>query len=238
MKGQPNNQHGRTPANRPPDTAARESNGAPHARPPITGPGGPTPDAEHAAAPPPPMAHGAQTAGHASTAPSTAAAHQSDTGAPGDARSREATTRAPPQAHAESDARATTPDMPKRAADRGTLPGENTRDKDSFDAFMESSWSALHTDPTPAALRSQPEPRDDHTGGTPLTVPLQAHLKRDYAALGARTEHTGATDDGHATASGAADQTPDEPPRHGAQGIGTRVETGTNTASEPGGGNI
>ena len=61
----------------------------------------------------------------------------------------------------------------------------------------------------------------------------QAHLQRDYAALGAQNEHAAATDDGHATASGAADQTPDKPPRHSAQGGGTRVETGTNTASEP-----
>ena len=61
----------------------------------------------------------------------------------------------------------------------------------------------------------------------------QAHLERDYAALGAQTEHAAATDDGHATASGAADQTPDVPPRQSAQGRGTRVETGTNTASEP-----
>ena len=61
----------------------------------------------------------------------------------------------------------------------------------------------------------------------------QAYLQRNYAALGARTEHTAATDDGHATASRAADQTPDEPPRHSAQGSGTHVDTGTNTASEP-----
>ena len=67
----------------------------------------------------------------------------------------------------------------------------------------------------------------------PFAVSRQAHLQRDYAALGARTENITATDDWHATATGAADQTPDEPPRHSAQGSGTRVETGTNTASEP-----
>ena len=58
----------------------------------------------------------------------------------------------------------------------------------------------------------------------------QAHLQRNYAALGRKTEHATATDDGPGTESGAADQVPDE---HSAQGSGTRVETGTNTASEP-----
>ena len=61
----------------------------------------------------------------------------------------------------------------------------------------------------------------------------QAHLQRVYAALGARTQHTAATDDRHATASGAADWTPDEPPQHSAKGGATRVKTGTNSASEP-----
>ena len=123
--------------------------------------------------------------------------------------------------------------MPKRAADRGTLPGGDTRDEDCFDAFMESCRSAPHTDPTPAAPRGHPEPRDDHTGGTTLTVSRQAHLQRDCAALGAKTGHPAATYDGHATASGAADKTPDEPPSHSVQGSGTRVETGANTGSQP-----
>ena len=57
----------------------------------------------------------------------------------------------------------------------------------------------------------------------------QAHLQRDYAAL-KRTEHATATGDGHAAASGAADQTPD---RRNAPGSGARVEASTNTASEP-----
>ena len=61
----------------------------------------------------------------------------------------------------------------------------------------------------------------------------QAHFQRDYAALGSRTEYTAATDDGHATASKAADQNPDKQPQHSAQGSGTCVETGTNTASKP-----
>ena len=57
----------------------------------------------------------------------------------------------------------------------------------------------------------------------------QAHLQRDYTTLG-HTEHATATADGHATASGAADQTPDE---RGAPGSGARLEAGTNTAREP-----
>ena len=61
----------------------------------------------------------------------------------------------------------------------------------------------------------------------------QAHLQRIYTALGVRTERTAATDGGHSAASGAADQTPDEPPQHSAQGSGTRMELGTNTAKGP-----
>ena len=57
----------------------------------------------------------------------------------------------------------------------------------------------------------------------------QAHLQRDYTALG-HTEHANTTGDGHETASGATDQTPDE---RGAPGSGARVEAVTNTASEP-----
>ena len=57
----------------------------------------------------------------------------------------------------------------------------------------------------------------------------QAHLQRGYTALG-HTEHATATGDGHATASGAADQTPDE---RGAPGSGARVEAGINGASKP-----
>ena len=60
-------------------------------------------------------------------------------------------------------------------------------------------------------------------------IPRQAHLQRDYTALG----HTGqatAAGDGHAAASGATDQTMDE---CGAPGSGARVEAGTNTASQP-----
>ena len=111
----------------------------------------------------------------------------------------------------------------------GKPPCEN-RDEDSFDAFMESCRFTPHTDPTPAAPGGHLEPRGDHTGGTALTVSRQAHLQRDYTALGTKPEHAAATDDGPATSSGAADRAPDE---NSAQGSGTRVETGTNTASEP-----
>ena len=233
MTGQPSNQHASTPANCPPDIAARESSEAPDAGQPGTGPGGSTPGGGHAADPPSPPAHGAQTAGHTGTAPSTAPAHRSDVGTPGDATSREAPTQGPPQAPAESDAHATTPDTPKRATDRGPSSGGHTRDEDSFHAFMESCRSASQTDPAPTAPRSHPEPRGNHTGNTPLTVSRQAHLQGEYAPLGAGTEDTAATDDEHATARGAAGQTPDEPPRHSAQASGTRVERYTTTAREP-----
>ena len=56
-----------------------------------------------------------------------------------------------------------------------------------------------------------------------------AHLQRNYTALG-KTEHATGTDDGPATASGAADQALDG---RSAPGGGTGVEAGTNTASEP-----
>ena len=221
------------PADRLPDIAARGSSEAFDAGQPGTGPWQPTPDAEHAAGLPPPTAHRAPTAGHAGAAPSTAPAHRSDAGAPGDAAFREAMTRGPPRAHAEFEARATTPHMSKPAADRGPSPGGHTRDKASSNAFMESCRSAPHTDPTLADPPGHPEPQDDHAGATPLRMSGQAHLQEDYAAVGAQSEHAAATDNEHATASGAADQIPDDPPRHSAQGGGTRVETGTNTASEP-----
>ena len=234
VTGKPGDQHASTPANRPPDMAASETSEAPD-----TEPGAPTPGTGHAADPPPPPAHEAQTAGPAGTAPSTAPAHRSDTGAPGDATSGEARTQGLPQAHAELNARATTPGTPQRATDRGPFPGGHTRDEDSFDAFMESCRGTPQTDLAPTAPRSHPEPRGNHTEPgpgpprEPLAVSRQAHPQRDYATVGARTANTAATDDGHVTASGAADRTPDEPPRHSPQGSGTRVETGTNTASKP-----
>ena len=85
-----------------------------------------------------------------------------------------------------------------------------------------------HAGPTPAAPRVCPEQRRDYAEGTPLTVSHQAHLQRDYTALGL-TEHATATDDGPVTASRAAYQAPDE---RGAPRSKTRVEAGTNTTSE------
>ena len=174
-------------------------------------------------------AHEAQAAGHAGAASSTAPAHCRDTGEPGNAAPGLAPPRGPPGAYAKSEAQTTTPDMPKRAANRGKSTGGHNRDKDSFDAFMESCGSNPHTDPTPATPCGHPDPRGDHTGGSALRVSRQAHVQRDYTALGMETEHAAALDDGPATASGAADQAPDE---HSAQGSATLVETGTNTTSE------
>ena len=57
VTGQPKKQHTSVPANQPPVTGARESGEVPDAAQPSTGPGGPKPDAEHAAAPPPPYNH-------------------------------------------------------------------------------------------------------------------------------------------------------------------------------------
>ena len=182
------------------------------------------PDAEQDAAPPTPNAHGAQPAGRADAAPLATLAHHVDASAPG-----EVPPRGPPGARVNSEAQETTPDTPQRAADRDTSPGGHNRDEDSFHAFMESCMSDPHADPARAAPRVRPEPGRDHTEGTPLTVSRQAHLQRDCTALG-KTEQATAADDGPATASGAADQAPGE---RGAPTSGTRVEAGTNTASEP-----
>ena len=207
------NQHASTPANRPPDMAARESSEALDAGRPGTGPRGPTPDTLHAAGMPP-TAHRAQTAGYAGAAASTVPAHRSNAGAPVGATSREAPTQAPPEAHTRHT---------QARSRQGTVAQQHTRDKESFDAFMESGRSAPHTDQTPAAPRSHSEPRGDHTGGTPLTVFHQAHFQRDCAARGAMTDNTAAMDNGHATAREVAGQTPDELLRQSAQGSGTRL---------------
>ena len=132
-------------------------------------------------------------------------------------------------ARAKSEAWETTSDTFLPAADRETSPGRDSRDKDSFDAFMELCRRNPHLDPAPAAPRVRPEIGRNHTEGTPLRVSRRAHLQRNYTALG-KTEHTTAADDGPATASGAADQAPDE---RSAPASRTLVEAGTNTASEP-----
>ena len=146
------------------------SDQAPDVGQPCTGPGQPAPDAEHAAGLPPPTAHRAQFAGRADAAPFLAPAHHRDAGAPGNAASGEVPPQGPLGANAKSKARAAIPDMPKRAADREMLPGRHHRDKDSFDAFMESCTSDPRTDPAPAAPRGHQEPRGNHAEGTPLTV--------------------------------------------------------------------
>ena len=74
--------------------------------------------------------------------------------------------------------------------------------------------------------RVHPEPQRDQADDTPLPMPRQAHLHRDYTNLGQIT----ATGEGQTTASGAADRTTDE---RNAPGEGTRVEAATNTANEP-----
>ena len=55
----------------------------------------------------------------------------------------------------------------------------------------------------------QPAATTRHAEHTPLTIPRQAHLQREYTALG-HTGHATAVGDGHAAASGAADQTTDQ----------------------------
>ena len=182
------------------------------------------PDAWHEAGLHPPSPQGTQPPGRADAAPLATSAHHADANTPG-----EAPPRGPPETCAKSDARETTPDTPQHAADREMSPSGLNRDEDPFDAFMESCMSDPHAVSTPAAPRVRPEPRRDYAEGTPLTVSRQAHLQRDYTALG-QTEHATATDDGPATTSGAADQAPD---KRGAPGNGTRVEAGTNTAKEP-----
>ena len=206
----------------PPGMAAHGSGEASTAGQPGTEPEEPMPDTGREAGLHPPSAHGAQPAGRAGAAPLVTLAHHTDASARG--RRRHGT----PQTRAKSETRETTPDTPQRAAGRETSPSDHNRGEDSFNAFMETCMGDPHTVPTLAAPRVRPEQRRNHAEGKPLTMSRQAHLQRDHTALG-RTEHATATVDGHAAASGAADQTPDG---RGAPGSGMRVEAGTNTASE------
>ena len=182
---------------------------------PGTEPDNPMPDARHEAGHHPPSAHGAKPAGRADAAPLASPAHHAYASAPG-----EAPPRGPPETRAKSEARETTPDPPQRAAERKTSPSGHNRDEDSFDALMKFCMRAP---------RPRLGPQRDYAEGAPLTMSRQAHLQRNYTALG-HTEHATATDDRPAIASRAPDQTPDE---RGAPGSGTRLEAGTNTASEP-----
>ena len=131
-----------------------------------------------------------------------------------------------PETRAGSETLEATPDTPQGAAKEGTSPDGHNDDNDSFDAFMDSCRDDPHAGPTPAVPSAHPEPQRDQAEDAPLTVSRQAHLQRNYAALGQVTTEG----DGQATASGAADRTADE---RGAPGEGARVEAATNTASEP-----
>ena len=184
-------------------------------------------NAGHAPGLPPPTAQETQPADRADAAPLTAPARHSDGGAPGKAASGQLPPQGPAGACARSETRDTTPDTPQRAANRETLPGGQNRDEDSFDAFMEYGRSDPRADPAPDAPRGYPEPRGNHTEGTPPMVSRQAHLQRDYTAVGMQIAHAATTEDGPATASGAAGQTPD---KHNIQGSRT---ASTNTAGEP-----
>ena len=91
---------------------------------------------------------------------------------------------------------------------------------------MESCRADPHTVPAPVVPSVHPEPRRDQAEDALLTASRQAHLWRDYAALGQVTTEG----EGQATASGAADWTADE---RSVPGEGARVEAATNTANEP-----
>ena len=162
VTGQLSNEHASTPANRLPDMAAHESGVTLDTGPPGTGTEGLTPGAGHAARRPPPPAHGTQTTGHAVTAPSTAQAQRSEAGTLGDATSR--ADRKP--------TRSPTPRQPRPTQSSAQLTGSR-RPADT--PATKSCRSAPQKDPGPTAPRSHPEPRGDHTGGTPLALSCQAH---------------------------------------------------------------
>ena len=200
----------------PPDIAAHGEGEALTADQPVTEPEGPMPDTECEDS-----LHLPSATGHAGAAPLVNIARRANASTPGGAPPRD-----PPETRAVSETREATPDTPQRAADRETSPSGHNRDDDSFDAFMESGTGDPHTVPAPAAPRVHPEPQRDHEEDTPLTISRQAHLQRDYTALGQVT----AAGEGQGTASGAAYRTTDE---RGAPGDGARVGAAINTASEP-----
>ena len=162
-----------------PNMAAHGSGEASTASQPDTEPEGPMPDADWEDGLRPPSARGAQPTGRAGAAPLANLAHQADVSAPAEAPPRD-----PPETRATSETRETTPDTPQRAAGRETSPSGHNRDENSFDAFMESCMGDPHTVPALAAPRVRPEPQHNNAEDTPLTVPRQAHLERDYTALG------------------------------------------------------
>ena len=146
---------------------------------------------------------------------------RADASTPGGAPQRD-----PPETRAGSETRGATPDTPERATDRESSPSGHDCGDDPFDAFMVFCRGDPHTVPALTAQGVHREPRRDQAEDTPLTASRQAHLQRDYTALGQVT----AAGVGQATASGAADRTADE---RGARGEGARVEAATNTASKP-----
>ena len=196
--------------------AARGGDEALAAGQPDADPEGPAPDTRCADGPQRPSA-----TDHAGAAPRANPATRADASTPGGAPQRD-----PPETRARSEARETTPDTPRRADEGGTSPSGHNRDDDSFDAFMDSCRDDLQAVPATETPRVHPEPQRDQVEDTPLTVPRQAHLQRDYTALG----QIATTGEGQAAASGAADRTVGE---RNAPGEGTRVEVSTNTASEP-----
>ena len=197
----------------PPNIAAHGGREALTAGQPDIEPEGPMPDAECEDRLHPPSA-----TGRAGAAPLANLAHHANASAPG---------KAPPRDQSET--REATSDKPQQAAGRERSTSGHNRNDDPFDAFMECCMGDPHTVPTPAAPRVHPEPRRDHAEDKPLTIPRQAHLHRNYTALGCTRQVTAASE-GHAAASGQAVRTTDQ---RGPPGGGARVEEATNTASEP-----
>ena len=179
-------------------------------------PEGPAPDTGCADGP-----HRPSAADHAGAAPRTNLATRAGVSTPGEALQRD-----PPETSAGSEARETMPDTSQRADEGGTSPSGHNRDDDSFDAFMDSCRDDPGAVQAPETPHVHPEPQCDQADDTPLTVPQQAHLQQDYTTLG----QIATTGEAQVTASGAADRTTNE---RNAPNEGTRVEAGTNTASEP-----
>ena len=144
--------------------------------------------------------HRPSAADHAGAAPRAHLAACADTSTPGEALPRD-----PPETSAGSEARETTPDTPQRADEGGTSPSGHNRDDNSFDAFMDSCKDDPKAVPATEMPRVHPEPQRDQADDTPLTVPRQAHLQRDYTTLG----QIATRGEGQATASGSADRTTD-----------------------------
>ena len=158
----------------PPGIAAHGGSEALTADQPDREPEGPTPDTECEDS-----LHLPSATDHGGAAPLVNLVRRADASKPGEAPLRD-----PPEPRAVSETQEATPDTPQCAADRETSPSGHNRDDDSFDAFMESCMGDPHKVPAPAAPRVHLEPRRDHAKETPLMISHQAHLQRDYTALG------------------------------------------------------